>query len=141
MREAYKAIIKEQPDYNKWMSLIFSAKKECTDASYSVIKSQIEELSDEELDKVAGGKGWEADDLDSGMIFLLWQNETTWCYWHIVEASATIHLFEYRISKSDVTSYTYAEYASYSREFAVQHLNENGAKEKAFPAGFRPVRW
>ena len=44
MREAYKELTKANPNYNQWISLIFSAKKECITADYKIIKAQLKEI-------------------------------------------------------------------------------------------------
>jgi len=44
MREAYKILIKENPNYVKWMSLIFSAKKDSTNADFYAIKEHMKHL-------------------------------------------------------------------------------------------------
>jgi len=44
MREAYWELIKENPNYNQWMSLIFSAKKECISTDYQNIKAQLKDI-------------------------------------------------------------------------------------------------
>jgi formiminoglutamase len=43
MREAYKAILKDSPNI-KWISLIFSARKDCVSADFQTIKAQISYL-------------------------------------------------------------------------------------------------
>jgi len=51
MREAYKALILENSNYNKWISLIFSAKQECISANYQIIKSQMKEILEKAIKK------------------------------------------------------------------------------------------
>ena len=41
LREAFKAFYKENQSQIKWMSLIFSAKKDCINADYQTIKNQM----------------------------------------------------------------------------------------------------
>ncbi len=42
MREAYKNLIIENPEYQKWISLIFLAKKPCIDANFQKIKEEMQ---------------------------------------------------------------------------------------------------
>ena len=44
MREAYRELFKENSSNIQWMSLIFSAKKECITADYKIIKAQLKEV-------------------------------------------------------------------------------------------------
>ena len=41
MREAYMILIKENPHYAKWMSMIFVAKTQCKEADFQTILSQM----------------------------------------------------------------------------------------------------
>lgn len=94
-------------------------------------------LTDDELGKVAGGKGWDEDDLKSGMVLLLWENDEEWCYWHIKNASVTVEVYEYFISKQNPKTYIrYNHINGYTRDTVAKHLNDNGAKERNFPDGF-----
>ena len=51
MREAYKALIKENPKYIKWMSLIFSAKKDSPNIDFQSIKEHMKQLLEKAAEK------------------------------------------------------------------------------------------
>ena len=46
MREAFKILMQENTQYTKWMSLIFTAKKECLDSDFQKIKSEMKQALD-----------------------------------------------------------------------------------------------
>ena len=51
MREAYKILIKENPNYQKWMSAIFTAKTDLINADLTLVTSQMRHALEKALVK------------------------------------------------------------------------------------------
>ena len=51
MREAYKLLIKENPNFQKWMSLIFTAKSNLINAELTVVTEQMRHALEKALVK------------------------------------------------------------------------------------------
>ncbi|MCQ2958026.1 MAG: ribonuclease P protein component [Candidatus Gastranaerophilales bacterium] len=51
MREAYKILIKDNPNYQKWISLIFSSKTEFINADFETVKAQMKHALEKAIAK------------------------------------------------------------------------------------------
>ncbi len=51
MREAYRILIKDNPNFQKWISLIFSAKKDFIGADIYCVKSQMKNILEKAVEK------------------------------------------------------------------------------------------
>ena len=91
------------------------------------------ELSDEELDKVAGGKDWDADDLEKGQAFLVKEAADYDQYYQIYNIDGNnVIVLDMRYHKG--AKYSYEDhYQNFSTDQFLHLINSNQIKNTSLP--------